>query len=67
MSPADAYQAHNDLVDLGRDDGDEALDDDDDEEHDTFSSYVALDDVTVHEAAELDAIGLRGTMILTLK
>ena len=26
---ADAYQAHNDPVDPGRDDGDEALDDDD--------------------------------------
>ena len=35
---ADAYQAHNDPVDLGSDDGDEALDDNDDEEHDTFSS-----------------------------
>ena len=35
----------------------EALDDDD-EENDTFSSCVALDDVTVFEAAELDAIAL---------
>ena len=26
--------------------------------NDTFSSYVALDDVTVFEAAELDAIAL---------
>ena len=55
--PADAYQAHNDPVDPGSDDGAEALDDDD-EEHDTFSSYVALDDVTVFEVAELDAIVL---------
>ena len=31
---------------------------DDDEENDTFSSYVALDDVNVFEAAELDAIAL---------
>ena len=31
---------------------------DDDEENDTFSSYVALDDVTVFEAAGLDAIAL---------
>ena len=37
--PADAYQAHNDPADRGIDD--------DDEENDTFSSYVALDDVTV--------------------
>ena len=27
-------------------------------EYDTFSSYVALDDFTVFEAAELDAIAL---------
>ena len=57
--PADAYQAHNDPVDPGSDDGAEALDDDDDdEENGTFSSYVALDDVTVLEAAEWDAIAL---------
>ena len=54
---ANAYQAHNDPVDPGSDDG-EVLDYDDDEENDTFSSYVALDDVTVFEAAELDAIDL---------
>ena len=54
--PADAYQAHNDPVDPGSDHGDEALDDDDDdEENDTFSSYLALDDVSFYEAAELDA------------
>ena len=29
-----------------------------DEENDMFSSYVALDDVAVFEAAELDAIAL---------
>ena len=59
---ANACQAHNDPVDPGSDDGDEALDcdddDHDDEENDAFSSYVALDDVTVFEAAELDAIAL---------
>ena len=38
--------------------GEEALDNDDDEENDTFSSYVALDDVTVFEADELEAIAL---------
>ena len=44
---------------LGSDDGEEPLDDDDDdEENDTFSSYVPLDDATVFEAAELDAIAL---------
>ena len=31
--------------------------------NDTFSSYVALDDVTVFEAANLDAIALHGTTI----
>ena len=55
---ANAYQAHNDPVDPVSDDGEEALDFDDDEEHDVFSSCVALNDVTVFEAAELDAIAL---------
>ena len=58
--PADACQAHNDPVDPGSDDGEEALDDadDDDEKNDTLSSYVALDDVIVFEAAELGTIAL---------
>ena len=56
--PANAYQAHNDPADSGSDVGEGAPDCDDDEETDTFSSYVALDDVTVLEAAELDAIAL---------
>ena len=47
---------HNDPVDPGSDDGEEALDCDDEEGNDTFSSYVALHDVTVYEAADLDAI-----------
>ena len=55
---ANAYQAHHDPADPGSDDGEEALGYDDDEENDMFSSYVALDDVTVFEAAELDAIAL---------
>ena len=62
---ANSNQAHNDPVDPGSDDGEEAPDyddddddDDDDEGNDTFSSYVVLDDVTVFEAAELDAIAL---------
>ena len=55
---ANAYQPHNDPVDPGSDDGEEALDFDDDEEKDTFSSNVVLDDVTVLEAAKLDAIAL---------
>ena len=58
-----AYQAHNDPVDPGSDDGEEAPDYDGDEENDTFSSEIALDDVTVYEAAELDAIALHGTTI----
>ena len=56
--PSNAYQAHNDPVDPGSDDGHEALDDDDGEENNTFSPYVALDDVTVYGAAELDVIAL---------
>ena len=55
---ADADQAHNNPVDPKSDDGEEALDFDDDEENDKFSSYFALDDVTVLETAELDAIAL---------
>ena len=55
---ADAFQAHNDPADPGSDVGEEALDCDDNKENDTFSSYVALDDVSVFEAAELDAIAL---------
>ena len=55
---ANACQAHNDPVDPGGDDGEETPDDDDDDENDTFYSYVALDDVTVFEAAELDAIAI---------
>ena len=52
-------QAHNDPVDPGSDDGEEILnDDDDDEGNDTVSSYLALDDVTVLEAAELGAVAL---------
>ena len=55
---ANAYQAHSDPVDPGSDDGEEAPYYDDDEENDTCSSYVARNDVTVFEAAELDAIAL---------
>ena len=55
---ANAYQAHNDPVGPGSDGGEEALDYDYDEENDTSSSYVALDDVTVFEAAELDLFAL---------
>ena len=56
--PADAYQAHNVPADPGTDEGEEILDDVDDDENETVSSYVALDDVTALEAAELDAIAL---------
>ena len=55
---ANAYRAHNDPVDPGSDDGEEAPDYDDDEENDTLSSHIALNDVTMYEAAELDAIAL---------
>ena len=50
-------QAHNDPVEPDTDDGDEALDDNDDEETTRFLC-VALDDVTFYETAELDAIAL---------
>ena len=58
VEPADAYQTHNDRADPGSDVGEEAPDSADDVENDTFFffSYVALDDVSVFEAAELDAI-----------
>ena len=55
---ANAYRAHDDPVDPGSDDGEGGPDYDDSQENDTFSSYVALDDVSVFEAAELDAIAL---------
>ena len=58
IEPADACQAHNDPVDPGSGDGGEILNDDDDEGNDTVSSYLALDDVTVLEAAELGAVAL---------
>ena len=53
---ANADQTHNDPVDPGSNDGEEAPGYDDDEENDTFSSYVALDDVTVFEAADLERL-----------
>ena len=59
---ANAYQAHNDPVDPRSDDGEEAPDYDDDEENDTFSSYVALDNWT----RSLFLL-MHGTMILIPK
>ena len=58
VESANAYQAHNDPVDPGINDGEEDPDYDEDEENDTLSSYIALDDDTVCETAELDAIAL---------
>ena len=55
---ADAHRAHNDRADPGSDIGEGAPDYDEGEENDTFSPHVALDDVTIFEAAELDAIAL---------
>ena len=55
---ANAGQAHNDPADPGSDNGEEALEYDDDEVNDTLSSCIALDDVTVFEAAKLDEIAL---------
>ena len=54
----DAYQAHNDPFNLGSEADEEALDCEDDVEFDNVSSYVSLDDASVLEAAELDAIDL---------
>ena len=51
---ANVYRAHDDPVDPGRDDGEGAPDYGDGEENDTFSSYVALDDVYVFAASELE-------------
>ena len=45
---ANAHQAHNDPVDPGSGDGEEALEYDDDEETGTFSSYVALIALLAH-------------------
>ena len=68
---ANAYhQAHNDPVDPGRDDGKEAQDFDDDEENDTFSLYVSLDDVTVSRQlnwTRLLFLLTHGTMISILR
>ena len=44
--PADACQAYYDPVHPRSDNDERILDNNDDEENDTFSSYVALDDVT---------------------
>ena len=44
---ANAYQANNDQVDPGSDDGEEDPDYDDDEENDTLPSFGALDHVTI--------------------
>ena len=57
---ANAYRARNDPVDTRSDDGEEALD----------YECVALDDVTVFEAADWMRflfLPTRGTMILTLR
>ena len=54
----------------GSDDGEEALGYDGDEEKDTFSSSVALDDVTVSRQSSrmrLHFLPTRGTTILTLR
>ena len=59
---ADSYQAHNYPADPRSDVGEEALDCDGDDENDTFSSHVALDDVSFFEAADLDAIALLADM-----
>ena len=66
---AHAYQAHNNPVDPGSDDVEEAPDYDDDEENETFSSYAALDDVTVRQLNWMRLLFLQrsGTIILTLR
>ena len=69
IESADAYQAHNDPVDPGSDD-EEALHDVNDEEYETFSSYVALDDDLLWRQLNwmrLLFLPTRGTMISILK
>ena len=68
MNPQTPIKPHNDPVDTGSGEEEEALDCDDDEENDTFSSYVTLDDVTVQlNWTQLLILPTCGTMILTLK
>ena len=58
VETADANRAHNDSVNPGSEVGEEALDCEDDKKYDMFASYITLDDVSIIEAAELDAIAL---------
>ena len=58
VETADAYRAHNDTGNPGSDVGEEALDCKDGEKCDMFSSYITLDDASIFEVAEVDAIAL---------
>ena len=58
VETADAYQAHNDPVNPGSEIGEDALDCEDGQKYDMFSSFVTLDDASIFEAAEFDAIAL---------
>ena len=62
---ANAYHAHNDPVDLGSDDGEEALDCDDDEENDTFLRMLLW--MRQLNWTRLLFLQRRGTIILFLK
>ena len=58
VETTDAYQAHNDPVNPGSEIGEDALDCEDGQKYDMFSSFVTLDDASIFEAAEFDAIAL---------
>ena len=58
VETADAYRAHDDSVNPGSEVGEEALDCEDDKKYDMFSSKITLDDVSIVEAAGLDAFAL---------
>ena len=58
VETADAYRAHYDSVNPGSEIVEDALDCEHCKKYDMFSSYVTLDDASIFEAAELDAIAL---------
>ena len=57
VDPVDSYQSYNDPAGPDTDDGDDVPHEHDDE-HDTSSSYIAVDTSNANAAAELDAIAL---------
>ena len=58
VETAGAYRAHDDSFNPGSEVGEDALDCEDEKKYDMFSSYITLDDLSIFEAGELDAIAL---------